>query len=1137
MGSFSALYIQTGAPAYTPATVRGAWDDTGGAVVRRGDPAKTGGGAITSVSRAETNATTEYDVLLCRVVGPPMAAQTLSGTINVLLGVRESGVDANFHWHLHVYVTQGDSDVVRGTLVNNYREAAGVNEWPTTATGIDFDDSGSPPNEVALSSLAVSAGDRLVVEIGYTARNTVTTSYTGYLNYGTESGGLPAPDLAHGGTDVTTKAGRIVFSNAITDTEPGNRIAQLQVATAGAQEYAAIKLPHLLVAAAGQQTDDNAAIQLAHLLVLVATPIRADVRVSHLLVLVASTPNPCEEPEIGEDLTGAHVAGPLLFLNYDLGGGLEGVGEVDLDDPASYYGGYKAGRLLRVSDVRRALSGPRGDYEVGRWSVRIADTERSWRAALALAPGRYFPGREAWLRMVSAAGRRAAAAPYLVGWGRVDGDPQLTAGLEVELPLRDAIGSSPAWSLDLLLPRRTIQAPEFPEARVEVRGQAVPFPYGVISDAASTTAAPVMTGNTDKDRGWIANGDGVTGELGWGDMPGPPPPTNVQLSQQDDAAASMGHNAWDVREYHVLVTSIDAEGVEGDTVPFDTNDAPSITLTDATTRLMVSWTAEATATAYRVYLCWDWYGIKCTQYIQTTGTSCYFTKNPDWVEELVITQADITPGAYLAPASEGAWYSVVAIMADGDTVLSTRRAFQYSSRPSYKRIVRVEWEAVAGALGYRVYKGGLVVPPYTQRWTLGSAVLYFDDDWSGAGAEAITGVPAAVGAYAPVYVGDVELPSDPGQTWRELLVAGCAIDEITHWYYQEGTNPQEVDQGAGVDYLIPGESGWATRFATSYRDIVGADGVTRRRTVIYARGPKGDAIAAGTATLRVNVSGIEDRGDGMGTVISDLYRQAVHFFENLVLQEYLTGDWQSPPMFTDSAVCQVHRPSFWALAEQRASELSGGYVGAWIVGAGGEQASVQEWIGRICRSGQFRIGPNRFWQLKAWAIDQQADPASWTRLEDVSEIEGASGDPVHHTAELANVLTYRYGPPLDGGGGEWQGEATLRDEGSIASYGQEFAGETLELYCLRAPGVAAAATQQALVYSRLTPVTIEPETDLRGLGFDIGDGLRYTHARGLGADGFVDRAVVVIGHTLIPATRRVRLECLDVGDMLAQGSG
>lgn len=221
--SFTRLYLTNKTAPYTPATLRGAWDDTGGQVTRALDPVRARGGEITFVSRAETNASPTWDVLLYRGVSGPLAAQTISGTIDVLIGVVESSfADSDFYWHVHLYVTQGDSDTPRGDLLTDYVENT-TNEWNTTAQGYALQ------SAQALSSLAVSAGDRLVVELGYIARNVLTASRVGALWYGTQRpGDLVDGDLTLGG-DETTLAGHLIFSSAISEDAVAVRLSQMVV--------------------------------------------------------------------------------------------------------------------------------------------------------------------------------------------------------------------------------------------------------------------------------------------------------------------------------------------------------------------------------------------------------------------------------------------------------------------------------------------------------------------------------------------------------------------------------------------------------------------------------------------------------------------------------------------------------------------------------------------------------------------------------------------------------------------------------------------------------------------------------------------------------------------------------------------
>lgn len=199
-------------PVYTPATIRGAWDQTAGAIARRMEQTKEGGGVIANLGIAETNATLDFDVLLARYISGPLAAQTINGTIDACIALSSSSAAANLHWHLHIYVTQGDTDTPRGTLLSDYTEAAGTNEWPTSNTFWTLNAAAT------LSSLAISAGDRVVIEVGYVSREASATSRTGTVWLGTSTSNLgPAADGVAGATNFTTGAGFFTFSGTIAE--------------------------------------------------------------------------------------------------------------------------------------------------------------------------------------------------------------------------------------------------------------------------------------------------------------------------------------------------------------------------------------------------------------------------------------------------------------------------------------------------------------------------------------------------------------------------------------------------------------------------------------------------------------------------------------------------------------------------------------------------------------------------------------------------------------------------------------------------------------------------------------------------------------------------------------------------------
>lgn len=198
------FFLNNATAGYTPATIRGSWDATASAVTKALGrlPLVTGG---TTIGIAETNTTNLWDVLLARFVSDPFELDysfTTSDTVQWLIGALESNASANDFFHVHIYVTTGDSDTPRGTILTNN---IGATEWTTTATA-------RTEGAKTLSALACSVGDRLVVEIGYQAQNTVATSFTGTINYGDGGGSASIFSAGSTGTDLTGATSWIEFT-------------------------------------------------------------------------------------------------------------------------------------------------------------------------------------------------------------------------------------------------------------------------------------------------------------------------------------------------------------------------------------------------------------------------------------------------------------------------------------------------------------------------------------------------------------------------------------------------------------------------------------------------------------------------------------------------------------------------------------------------------------------------------------------------------------------------------------------------------------------------------------------------------------------------------------------------------------
>lgn len=199
------FFLTNSPPGFTPSTFQGTYNDTTLAsnnVFVLSD-VKMGTNAAAAVT--ETSTTNNYKALHGRWVSPPIAGGTLTAananyTITHTMARDENSASANMTVYITVYVTVGDSDAVRGTLIVPF---VGATEFATTSTilsySLQFD-----------NTVVAQAGDRIVVELGYNAANTSATSFTGTVRYG----GTAADLATSGTTGVTTNSPWVEFSTS-----------------------------------------------------------------------------------------------------------------------------------------------------------------------------------------------------------------------------------------------------------------------------------------------------------------------------------------------------------------------------------------------------------------------------------------------------------------------------------------------------------------------------------------------------------------------------------------------------------------------------------------------------------------------------------------------------------------------------------------------------------------------------------------------------------------------------------------------------------------------------------------------------------------------------------------------------------
>ena len=207
----SRLYFDGSSPAWRLSAPKGQWSWGAGFTQGRLGVPKLGAYSTSTIFSFKASGT--FGRLGFVYLSDPLAAQTLQGQAQVALIARANTLDRNYVYQIHIWVTQGDTQTVRGVALDSWVDSSGT-IWDGTLDG-------HLSSLVDLSPVAVNAGDRLVVEVG--AYNLVSTRDL-----------LPAFTLGRGGTgaDLTENAlsgaGWINITAPTIGSDPITDVAEVQ---------------------------------------------------------------------------------------------------------------------------------------------------------------------------------------------------------------------------------------------------------------------------------------------------------------------------------------------------------------------------------------------------------------------------------------------------------------------------------------------------------------------------------------------------------------------------------------------------------------------------------------------------------------------------------------------------------------------------------------------------------------------------------------------------------------------------------------------------------------------------------------------------------------------------------------------
>jgi hypothetical protein len=282
---------------------------------------------------------------------------------------------------------------------------------------------------------------------------------------------------------------------------------------------------------------------------------------------------------------------------------------------------------------------------------------------------------------------------------------------------------------------------------------------------------------------------------------------------------------------------------------------------------------------------------------------------------------------------------------------------------------------------------------------------------------------------------------------------------------------------------------------------------------------------------------LESSATGNGDLLTDLHDQFLHFLQNVVVvsgEGYLSGPWNSTPTQGTDGICAIDTRSILELKEQRQQEFSGGLLGAGVVGANGEQSTVTEELKRWAVCGDFRLGPNRHWQITAVGLDENLESGDIaTVLTDEFDVHVRSFKPAPRLGELYNVIPYMYKRNHVGNGWFVDNQLYTNDD-SISRWNVRQESSAVEFHYLRDASTTLfvlgkrARRQQNVPYY----ITLEGSLCLTGSDYDVGKYIKLDHWRGIGPTGWVGRPLWIMSNTLNPDNRRVALQCMDVNDLI-----
>jgi len=216
------LYLINRTAEYIPPAFRGTWNSNNGAGPSSNiliDSQKLGTNIRNQAGSVDTGLGGVHKHAHTRGVSRRLVPQTISGSVNLVIGVDQNDANNQNYWKLHIYVVNESTGAVHGTLLNNYEEGVGNGTEFSITTNVGKSLNASQ----TLTSVTIPSDSnnyRIVCELGYITYYTTSHIAGANIKIGARGPGFAVgsflPDLTVGDTTTLDSTGFFQFSGTIT---------------------------------------------------------------------------------------------------------------------------------------------------------------------------------------------------------------------------------------------------------------------------------------------------------------------------------------------------------------------------------------------------------------------------------------------------------------------------------------------------------------------------------------------------------------------------------------------------------------------------------------------------------------------------------------------------------------------------------------------------------------------------------------------------------------------------------------------------------------------------------------------------------------------------------------------------------